>query len=309
MEKWIIITNPAAATETAGSGWKQAEKVLVEGGVEFEARLTEKPGHAIELAKEAAAQGSRKLIAGGGDGTIHEVMTGLLRFCEEKGVSMSEFTLAVLPLGTGNDWIRTANVPADVKEAAACIVRGNIGKEDVVKLSFADGVYCMANIGGIGLDADICINTNTLKKRGHKGGILYSLVAPYSIFSKKCRPVVIECDGEKVYEGKLYTAVLGNGIYRGGGLKQTAEGSSWSDGLLEVSIMPGVNHFKGMSQMMHIFKGDFATLPGIISKRFKKMTVKPLSDKADAVEIDGEIPGTIPCTVELTGEQISIIVP
>ena len=309
MEKWIVITNPAAATEAAGSNWKEAEKVFKDGALDYEVRFTERPAHAIDLAKEAASQGCRKFIAGGGDGTIHEVMTGLLRYCEAEKVDMGGFTLAVLPLGTGNDWIRTANVPAGVKEAAECIVRGNLGKEDVVKLTFASGIYCMANIGGIALDADICINTNTLKKKGHKGGILYSLVAPYSIFSKKCRPVEIECDGEKVYSGKLYTAVLGNGIYRGGGLKQTAEGSSWNDGLLEVSIMPGCNHIKGLSQMMHIFKGDFAVLPGIISKRFKKMTVKPLSDKADSVEIDGEIPGTIPCTVELTGEQINIIVP
>ena len=74
--------------------------------------------------------------------------------------------------------------------------------------------------------------------------------------------------------------------------------------------MPGVNHFKGLSQMMHIFKGDFATLPGIISKRFRKMTVTPLGKAPyDRVESDGEIPGTLPLTVEVTGQQINIIVP
>lgn len=307
MSKWILIMNPSAATETAGNNWKEAELVLKEGGLDVEVRFTERPAHAIDLAREAAEQGYRHFIAGGGDGTIHEVMTGLLRYSDAKSVDMGSFTLAVLPLGTGNDWIRTAGIPADAKDAAACIVRGNTGKEDVVRLVFEDGVFCMANIGGIGLDADICYNTNSLKKRGYKGGFLYSMVAPYSIFSKKRHAVEIVCDGEPVYKGKFFTAVLGNGIYRGGGLKQTAEGSRWDDGQLEVSIMTGVNHFKALSQMMHIFKGDFAVLPGIISKRFRKMTLTPLGTP-DRVEADGEIPGTLPLTVELTGQQINIIV-
>lgn len=309
MEKWILIMNPAAATETAGGNWAEAEKVFKEAGLDYETRFTAHAGHATELAGEAAAQGFRKIIAAGGDGTVHEVMTGLLRHCDEAKVSMGEFTLAVLPLGTGNDWIRTPQIPADVKEAAACIVRGNTGKEDVVRVTSNDGVFCMANIGGIGVDANICINTNNLKKKGHKGGFLYSLVAPYSFLSKKFYPVEIVLDGETAFSGKLFTAVIGNGVYRGGGLKQTEEGSSWNDGLLEISIMPAMNHIKGLMTSLHMLKDDFAAQPSIISKRFKKMTVKPLGPKADSVEIDGEIPGTIPVTVELTGEQINIIVP
>ena len=309
MEKWILIMNPAAATETAGNNWPEAEKVFKEAGLEYEPRYTQHAGHAMELASEAAAQGFRKFIAAGGDGTVHEVMTGLLRYSDEAKVGMGEFTLAVLPLGTGNDWIRTPEIPSDVKEAAQCIVRGNIGKEDVVRLTFANGVYCMANIGGFGVDANICINTNNLKKKGHKGGFLYSLVAPYSFLSKKFYPVEVVLDGETAYSGKLFTAVIGNGVYRGGGLKQTEAGSSWNDGLLEVSIMPAMNHIKGLMTSLHMLKDDFAAQPVIISKRFKKMTVTPLGAKADFVEVDGEIPGTLPVTVELTGEQINIIVP
>ena len=135
-----------------------------------------------------------------------------------RGADLGDFTLAVIPSGTGNDWIRTAGIPADLSEAVKCIIAGKTAKEDIAKLTFENGVFCMANIGGIGLDATICYNTNALKEKGYKGSVLYSLVAPYSIFSKKLRPVEIVCDGETVYKGKLFTAVLANGIYRGGGL-------------------------------------------------------------------------------------------
>lgn len=308
MDNWLMIANPSSASST-NDKWKECEKVLADSGLKVDNALTQHAGHAIDLAQEGAAKGYRKFIAVGGDGTIHEVMSGLVRWADATGGDLGDVTLAVIPAGTGNDWIRTAGVPADLAEAARCIVKGNTAKEDVVRMTFQNGVFCMANIGGIGVDAAICYNTNSLKEKGHKGGILYKMVAPYSVFSRKRQPVEVVCDGECVYKGSMFTMVLGNGIYRGGGLKQTAEGSSWSDGQLEVSIQPGFNHFKAMSQMMHVFSGDFAVLPGIISKRFRKMTVKPLSDTPDLVEVDGELPGTLPVTMELTGQQINIIVP
>ena len=307
MEKWYMIVNPRSASAATGDTWVESQKALTDGGLEVEAVTTAHAGHAIELARDAAARGIRKFIAVGGDGTIHEVMTGLLRFCDAEKVDMGEFTLGVLPYGTGNDWIRSAGIPKDMAAAAGCILKGKTAKEDVVRMTFENGVFCMANIGGIGLDADICYHTNTLKNKGRKGEFLYTMVAPYSIFTKDRQPVEIEMDGEKVYSGKLYTVVIGNGIYRGGGLKQTEEGGNWSDGLLEASILPGFNRIKGMKVMMHALSNDLAAQPEMITRRFRELTVKPLG-KPDRVEADGEIPGTTPVTVELTGQQINIIV-
>ena len=308
MEKWLIIVNPASASGSGKDAWKESEKILQDGGLAVEHLMTEHPGHAIELAAKAAADGCRKFIAAGGDGTIHEVMSGLLRYIDESGADAGEFTLGVLPYGTGNDWIRTSGIPSDMAEAARCIVRGKTAKEDLVRLTFENGVFCMANIGGIGLDADICYHTNNLKRKGYKGDLLYKLVAPYSIFARKRSPVEIVCDGESIYKGKLYTAVIANGIYRGGGIKQNEEGGRWDDGLLELSVMGGVNRIKAMQLMMHVFSGDFAILPGIITRRFRKMSVTPLGETS-RVESDGELPGVLPLTVEVTGKQINIIVP
>lgn len=309
MEKWEMIVNPKSASARTGDAWKNSVSLLEEAGLEVDAISTEYAGHAIELTMEAAAGGFRKFITAGGDGTLHEVMTGLLRYADENGANLGDFTLAVLPYGTGNDWILTAGVPSDLTEAAKCIIKGNTAKEDVVRVTFSNGVYCLANVGGVGLDAVICYYTNNLKKKGHRGSILYKLVAPYSILSRQRNPVEVVCDGETIYTGRLFSIVIGNGLYRGGGLRQTLDGGVWDDGLLEVSVQGDVNHIKGMMQMAHVFKGDFSVLPGIISRRFRKMTVKPLGEAADYVELDGEVHGTLPITVEVTGQQINIIVP
>ena len=307
MEKWMMIVNPASASATTKDTWHESLKMLTEGGLTVESVSTEGPGHGIRLAQEAAAKGFRQFIAVGGDGTIHEVMTGLLRYADASGADLGTFTLAVLPYGTGNDWIKTSGIPKDMSEATRCIIKGHTAVEDVVRVTFPDGVYCMANIGGIGLDANICYNTNTLRKKGRKGEILYKMVAPYSIFTKSRYPVEIICDGKTFYTGKLFSAVVGNGCYRGGGIHQNEEGT-WDDGQLEISVMGGVNHIKGLSLMMHALKGDFPQQKGIVSTRFRKMTVKPLG-KPHRVELDGEIPGVLPATFEATGQQIKIIVP
>jgi YegS/Rv2252/BmrU family lipid kinase len=307
MEKWMMIGNPASASATTGNAWNKVVEKLKAAGLEVEVAATEHKAHAIELAKEAAAKGFRKFIAAGGDGTVHEVMTGLLRYADEAKASLADFTLAVLPYGTGNDWIRTPGIPEDVEKAADAIIAGKTAKEDVVRMTFPQGVFAMANIGGIGVDADICIRTNRLKEKGRKGGFLYTMVAPLATLSRKRHPVEVTLDGEVAYKGKLFTATLGNGAYRGGGLIQTAQDTKWDDGLLDITLMPGYNHIKGLMLMLHCVSGDLAVQPGMITRKFKKMTVKPLGKVADPVEVDGEIPGTLPLTMELTGEQINII--
>ncbi len=307
MDKWIMIVNPASASATTKDTWQASRKILTDNGLTVDSVCTGRPGHGIELAREAAEKGYRKIIAVGGDGTIHEVMTGLLRFADATGTDLGEFTMAVLPYGTGNDWIKTPGIPKEMEAATRCILSGHTGLEDVVRVTFDNGVFCMANVGGVGLDANICYNTNKLKKKGYKGDLLYKMVAPYSIFSKTRYPVEVICDGTTIYSGKLFSAVIGNGIYRGGGIRQTEEGR-WDDGQLEVSIMGGVSHIKGLQLMMHALSGDFPQQKGIVSARFRKMTVKPLG-KPHRIELDGEIPGVLPATFEATGQQIHIIIP
>lgn len=308
MDKWLLIVNPASASGSGKGAWEESEKILTDGGLTVEHVETRYPGHAMEIAAKAAAEGFRKFIATGGDGTIHEVMSGLLRYFDASGDDPGNFTLAVLPYGTGNDWIRTPGIPADMDEAARCIVRGRTAKEDLVRLSFENGVFCMANVGGIGLDADICHYTNKLKRKGFKGGLIYKLATPYAIFTRKINPVEIVCDGEPVYRGRLFSAVFANGVFRGGGVHQNQDGGRWDDGLLELSIMGDVSRFKAVLLMVHALLGDFAARPGIISRSFRKMTVTPLGDTS-RVESDGDLPGVLPLTVELTGKQINIIVP
>ena len=161
-----MIGNPKSASASTGDAWNKSVEKLTKAGLEVEVAATERAGHAIELAQKAAEKGFRKFIAAGGDGTVHEVLTGLLRYADESKTSLADFTLAALPYGTGNDWIRTPGVPEDVEKAADCIIAGKTAKEDVVRMTFPQGVFAMANIGGIGTPIGTPPNATAVKFLG-----------------------------------------------------------------------------------------------------------------------------------------------
>ena len=101
---WFCIVNPHAGSGKTLPEWAIAEKYLAEKSIAYKTVLTNYKFHATELACDAARDGYRRFLAVGGDGSVHEVLNGILRFTGETGVPPEDFTLAVIPIGSGNDW-------------------------------------------------------------------------------------------------------------------------------------------------------------------------------------------------------------
>ena len=115
---WYAVVNIFAASKKAGAMWRKAETVLLEAGVPFISEKTGDHGNAMNLTCVACERGYRNFIAVGGDGTVHDVLEGIMFFMESRrlagdDISLSDFTLAVIPVGSGNDWIKTTGVPKD----------------------------------------------------------------------------------------------------------------------------------------------------------------------------------------------------
>ena len=125
--KWMAIVNVYAASKKAGAYWAEAEKLLERYGVDFDSLSTGNGHNAMTLSLMACRDGYRKFIAAGGDGTIHDVLGGIGQYVSsgEADLTFSDFTIAVIPVGSGNDWIRTAGVPRDMAKAAALIGSGS----------------------------------------------------------------------------------------------------------------------------------------------------------------------------------------
>jgi len=107
-QQWGVIVNPNAGSGKCGKNWPIIQKLIKRSKIETEVVFTERKGHAIELSMQLIQKGFYKLIVVGGDGTLNEVVNGIFR---QEECSPDNITLGMIPVGTGNDWCRTFQIP------------------------------------------------------------------------------------------------------------------------------------------------------------------------------------------------------
>ncbi len=323
---WFAVVNIFAASKKAGKMWRRAEKVLRHDNVPFTSRRTGANGNAMNITCEACNEGYRKFVAVGGDGTIHDVLEGIMFYIESRNlvgdaVSLSDFTFAVIPVGSGNDWIKTTGVPHDVAKSAALLRRGHVSRQDVVKVTLLDcsalpeektfRIAYMANVGGVGLDARVCEKVNKEKKRGKRGKVLYVKALLYHILHRKPAFAKVVCDGKQVFEGSFLSMSFGIGKYSGGGMRQTPE-AVMDDGLLDMTIIPDLPLLKIAREAPKLFSDKFWTVRELITSRSRSILVIPCGTDGkpvvgEKVEVDGEVIGRSPVKFEILPSQLNIL--
>lgn len=318
-EKWLAVVNVFAASKKAGSVWKKAASCLEDAGVAYKAEFTGGKYNATELSRKAAERGYRKFIAVGGDGTIHDVLNGIAEYAQNSTeVTLSDFTLAVLPVGSGNDWVKSVGVSRDIQQAVSCIAAGITGRQDVAKVSMLDAsdlnaetlsVSYMSNVGGVGLDARVCEIVNRKKERGKRGKKLYITALLYCIRHRVPIRAKVVCDGVEVFSGKYLSIAFGIGKYSGGGMRQTPD-AVMDDGMLDVTVIPDIPIWKIAKEVPKLFTGKFNTVDILTLAKCREVYILPEGEAdAEPVEVDGEVVGRAPVRMEILDQQINVIKP
>ena len=307
---WFIIVNPRAGSGKTISGWTEAEGLLRRHGVTFTVEFTHYKSHARELAFQAARDGYRFLLAAGGDGSVHEMFSGILDYCSQTGTPPEEFRLGNIPIGSGNDWLKSVGVPHDMGVVVDLVADGVSRFQDVIEVKTGDGsVCCMANIGGVGFDSRVCERVNARKERGHRSRLIYVHALMRTIFTLKRINVSVSGDGELIYEGPCYSVAFGNGRYSGGGMLQTGA-AVMDDGLLDVLVVPAMSLFRILREVHRIFDGTTHEASFLKYRKCRHLSMAPLDARSDApVEVDGEIEGRIPIEIRVTGQSIGVVAP
>lgn len=314
---WLAVVNVFAASRKAGSIWKKAAVMLEQSGVPYKAKFTGGTDNASELSRKAALAGYRKFIAVGGDGTMHDVLNGIAEYVYSQagdGVCMSDFTIAVIPVGSGNDWVKSAGVPRDINAAVALISAGCTGRQDVVKVSILDEsarepmhVSYMANVGGVGLDARVCEIVNRKKEQGRRGKQLYVSALLYCIRHRVPIRAKVICDGETVFDGKYLSMAFGVGKYSGGGMRQTPL-AVLDDGLLDITVIPDIPVWTIAKEVPKLFTGTFHKVDVLTMTKCREVLVLPHSEAdSEPVEVDGEVIGRAPVRMQVMDDKVNVI--
>lgn len=211
-----VILNPYAGRWSALQRRQEAESALDQANIAYELVMTDAPGHAIELAKQAAISGFSPIIAAGGDGTISEVVNGMAQAAGTPGAA-GMVPLGVLPLGSADDFVDNVNLPRDLFEAARVIASGNLRRLDLCQVTWmVNGeMECryFDNNSAIGLEPYITI----IQERIHrvKGNPRYMLATLMGVLDKPSWNMQIDWEGGS-YSGPITLVTVGNNPRTGG---------------------------------------------------------------------------------------------
>jgi len=279
-KKTLFIINPNA---NMGQAWRQAadlRPIMEEyGGADWTGSVY--PTHAIQLAKNAVLDGYELVIAGGGDGTVHEVVNAIMEFPKEERPA-----LGVIPLGSGNDFSYSVNMDPDPAKALHQIFNGAESWIDIGKVEDDRGrTEYFDNTVGIGFDAIVTIHSH--KMPYVRGLAMYVLAVLKTIFwNHSPLGVDVAMDGDKTYQDELLMFTLCNGGREGGGFHIYPEAQN-GDGIFHFVTVPNVSRLMMLRFIPMFMNGSHLKHPRVKFGDFKEMIVE--SDTAMFIHIDGEV--------------------
>jgi len=305
MPELLIVVNPRSAGGATGRRWREIESRLRQRlGVPFDAAFTDHAGHATLLAREGASRYDC-VVAMGGDGTINEVVNGLV---DDHGPLRPDLRLGIIPRGTGADFVRTLGIPRDLEGAAARIAQGNVRVVDLAKVHFRDfagqdTVRFFINEGEIGLGAAACQAVNRSSKRlGPRLTYMWSTLV--TMLRYRDHWVTLTLDGGEPWRIHLSNAWLANGQYSGSGIHM-APRARLDDGLLDVVAIAHMGLIEKAVRLRKLRSGDFINQPGVTYTTARR--IEAHSEDTVLIEVEGEPIGTLPATFEITGQRLKVV--
>ncbi|HEY6362628.1 MAG TPA: diacylglycerol kinase family protein [Vicinamibacterales bacterium] len=273
-QRVAVVVNPISGTggrvEKARARAEHAAALLVARGLEPEIFLTERPGHARELAASALARGASLVLAWGGDGTVNEVASAL---------AFRDAALAVIPSGSGNGLARELGIPLDPAGAFAVAFEG---RELVMDAGELDG-HLFFNIAGIGLDARVAheFSAGGLVRRGLAR---YLEITARELFTYTPDEHTIVTDGDSLRERALLIAIANGSQYGNGAI--VAPAARVDDGKLDVVVIAHRSPLRALVQVPRLFQGRIADLPGVTIRQAADVEIT--SARQVLYHVDGE---------------------
>jgi YegS/Rv2252/BmrU family lipid kinase len=295
--KTRLIVNAASARGNRVRQYSLIETTLREENLHFETIFTAYRGHATELAQTALLDGCDLIVAVGGDGTLNEVVNGMV--AQDGKAINPDARLGLVPLGTGLDFARTANIPSDVCNAVRRLARATKDIPlDLGKITFFQegkpAVRFFVNVSGMGFDAEVIARLEGIGKRG-VGTIPYfrALLAAVSSFHNF--ELKITLDG-RIIQGKINPIIVCNGKYFGGGMK-ICPNSILNDGKFHVMLGHDFTALELLLATPRLYTGSILRHPKATEHVARTVTVE--SSDAILIEADGELIGEGPAAFEI----------
>jgi YegS/Rv2252/BmrU family lipid kinase len=279
MHKTLLIFNPNS--DNGHSGQKASDlRAMVEelGGADW--RGTEYPTHAAQIAAEAALQGYDTIVALGGDGTVHEIVNGLMKID-----ALIRPRLGIVPIGSGNDFAGALGISLDPQQAVQRALTGTPRPADVALVRDGAGRHeYFDNTMGIGFDAAVNIRSRRITRLQ---GFLMYLTATLQTIAQNFDPIQmhVTCDGGE-FDAPVLMLTVGNGPREGGGFMTTPE-SKVDDGMLDFVWIKKVSQFRMLQLVPKFMNATHVKEKDVHIQRTTQLVID--ADRAMPIHLDGEL--------------------
>ena len=298
--EWYIIFNP---TSGGGKGQSKINKIislLNQYNLVFEMVTTQYAHQEEILVHKAIYNGFKNFICIGGDGTIHHTINGIMK---QEYENSNKIKLAVIPTGTGNDWIKNYAIPKDIHKAIKLIVNNKCVYQDIGRISLLDEnkeVY-FNNAAGIGFDAFVVKNIFSYKKWRSLSYLMAALVS-----LKKYIPVDLtySIDQHKK-KSSIFLISLGIGRYSGSGMQLT-DYKNHKNGYLDLTLVQSISLFRVITNIISLYNGNIEAIKETYCSNIKEFQLH--SNNTAYIQADGELVGKGTAIFSLSPRAIQFVV-
>lgn len=291
--KIFLIINPAAGKNKGAKAVEKAIPLFRKTGIQFEMKTSEFSGHAIQLARDFDPARYDGIVAVGGDGTLFEVLNGLLK-------THPNFDLPIgqIPVGTGNSFIKDLEIET-MEDAVNKIAAGKTRKIDVGFFTYPEGEHYFINLLGTGFVANVAHRAGKYKMLGP---LSYVIGVFEEVVQLKSVPMEMTIDG-KVYQRDFIFTEICNSTKTGGNMIMAPD-ARIDDGLLDVILLNKISKLNLLKVFPQIFKGTHITDSHV--ETFTGKQIKIVTESPQRLTPDGEVFGYTPIEVSILPQKITM---
>jgi len=291
--KLLLIVNPVAGKNKGDKAIREATPLLAEKGIQYDVKISEYSGHATQIAREFDPSKFDGIVAVGGDGTLFEILNGLLK-------THRDFVLPIgqIPVGTGNSFIKDLNIQT-IADAVEKIAGGKTRKVDVGFFKYPEGEHYFINLLGTGFVANVAHRAGKYKALGPLSyviGVFEEVVRLHPI------PMEMTIDGN-IFQRDYIFAEICNSTKTGGNMIMAPD-AKIDDGLLDVILLNDISKLNLLKVFPQIFKGTHVNDSHV--ETFKGRHIKIVTETPQRLTPDGEVFGTTPIEVSILPNKIAM---
>jgi len=299
---WFVIINPISGNGKSIKQLPSLKNLLKKYDLKVKIVLTQYIHHENKLVQDAINQGYKKFICVGGDGTLHHVVNGIM---SQKYIESNKIKVAVIPVGTGNDWVKTYKISNNIERSVQIIKNEKCIYQDIGCIQFIKNSkkYYFNNVAGVGFDAFVVKKVNKIKKIGSAAYLIGGLLG---FLNYKKNKLEIKINKQTIHS-KIFMISIGLCQFSGGGLQLT-DYKNHRNGRFDITIIKNISLLKILIHIKKLYNAKIIKLKEVETFQSGVLRISNTDDDVSLIQADGELIGKGNVTITCLKNSLQFII-